>query len=129
MQKYSLKAGFAALFLFQLLFNYWTMHPGITAQQLPIILQDFFTYRLNYLPLHYLFIFMLGGLAAVKEKEFFKTLTGNFKSVSALYLLSIIYICGSYYYYYYQHGYDLISLTNTFQQLSPQGFILSLIHI
>ena len=71
MQKHSLKAGFAALFLFQLLFNYWTMHPGITAQQLPIILQDFFTYRLNYLPLHYLFIFMLGGLAAVKEKEFF----------------------------------------------------------
>ena len=92
MQKYSLKAGFTALFLFQLLFNYWTMHPGITAQQLPIILQDFFTYRLNYLPLHYLFIFMLGGLAAVKEKEFFKTLAGNFKSVSALYLLSIIYI-------------------------------------
>ena len=27
MQKYSLKAGFAALFFFQLLFNYWTMHP------------------------------------------------------------------------------------------------------
>ena len=129
MQKYSLKAGFAALFFFQLLFNYWTMHPGITAQQLPIILQDFFTYRLNYLPLHYLFIFMLGGLAAVKEKEFFKTLTVNFKSVSALYVLSIIYICGSYYYYYYQYGYDLISLTNTFQQLSPQGFIYTIASI
>ena len=80
------------------------LRPGITAQQLPIILQDFFTYRLNYLPLHYLFIFMLGGLAAVKEKEFFKTLTGNFKSVSTLYLLSIINIGGSYYYSYYQYG-------------------------
>lgn len=72
---------------------------------------------------------MLGGLAAVKEKEFFKTLTGNFKSVSTLYLLSIIYICGSYYYYYYQYGYDLISLTNTFQQLSPQGFIYTIASI
>ncbi len=129
MQNCGLKISFAVLLILQMLFNYWTMHPGITVQQLPFILQDFFTYRLNYLPLHYLFIFMLGGLAAIKEKEFFIAVKTKFKTVTALYLLSIIYICGSYYYYYYQHGYDLISLTNTFQQLSPQGFFYTIASI
>ena len=129
MQRIGLKTGFATLFVLQMLFNYWTMHPGITTQQLPLVLQDFFTYRLNYLPLHYLFIFMLGGLAAIKEKEFFQTVTAKFKAVTVLYLLSIAYICGSYYWYYYKHGYDLISLTNTFQQLSPQGFFYTIASI
>ena len=152
MQRIGLKTGFAVLFVLQMLFNYWTMHPGITAQQLPLVLQDFFTYRLNYLPLHYLFIFMLGGLAAIKEKEFFQALTDKYITINlyfglknfhkslgifinrfaiiiALYLLSIAYICGSYYYYYYEHGYDLISLTNTFQQLSPQGFFYTIASI
>lgn len=129
MQHIGLKTGFAMLFVLQMLFNYWTMHPGITAQQLPFVLQDFFTYRLNYLPLHYLFIFMLGGLAAIKEKEFFQTVTVKFKAVTLLYLLSVAYICGSYYWYYYKHGYDLISLTNTFQQLSPQGFFYTIASI
>lgn len=129
MQRIGLKTGFAALFVLQMLFNYWTMHPGITAQQLPLVLQDFFTYRLNYLPLHYLFIFMLGGLAAIKEHEFFQTIAAKFKAVTALYVLSIAYIGGSYYWYYYKHGYDLISLTNTFQQLSPQGFFYTIASI
>lgn len=129
MQRIGLKTGFAALFVLQMLFNYWTMHPGITAQQLPFVLQDFFTYRLNYLPLHYLFIFMLGGLAAIKEHEFFQTIAAKFKAVTALYVLSIAYIGGSYYWYYYKHGYDLISLTNTFQQLSPQGFFYTIASI
>lgn len=129
MQRCGLKFSFAVLLALQMLFNYWTMHPGITAQQLPLVLQDFFTYRLNYLPLHYLFIFMLGGLAAIKEKEFFAAVTGKFKTVTAIYTLSIAYICGSYYYYYYQYGYDLISLTNTFQQLSPQGFFYTIASI
>ena len=129
MQRIGLKTGFALLFILQMLFNYWTMHPGITAQQLPFVLQDFFTYRLNYLPLHYLFIFMLGGLAAIKEKEFFRTVTANFKTVTALYLLSVAFISGSYYWYYYKHGYDLISLTNTFHQLSPQGFFYTIASI
>lgn len=129
MQRIGLKTGFAALFVLQMLFNYWTIHPGITAQQLPLVLQDFFTYRLNYLPLHYLFIFMLGGLAAIKEQEFFQTIAAKFKAVTALYVLSIAYIGGSYYWYYYKHGYDLISLTNTFQQLSPQGFFYTIASI
>lgn len=128
-QRIGLKTGFAALFVLQMLFNYWTMHPGITAQQLPLVLQDFFTYRLNYLPLHYLFIFMLGGIAAIKEHEFFQIIAAKFKAVTALYVLSIAYIGGSYYWYYYKHGYDLISLTNTFQQLSPQGFFYTIASI
>ena len=111
MQRIGLKTGFALLFILQMLFNYWTMHPGITAQQLPFVLQDFFTYRLNYLPLHYLFIFMLGGLAAIKEKEFFRTVTANFKTVTALYLLSVAFISGSYYWYYYKAITGIITST------------------
>lgn len=129
LQSVGLKTGFAALFALQMLFNYWTMHPGITASQLPFVLQDFFTYRLNYLPLHYLFIFMLGGLAAIKEQQFFAWTASKFNYVVLIYAASIAYIGGSYYYYYYSYGWDLVCLTNTFQQLSPQGFIYTITSI
>lgn len=126
MQRCGLKLSFALLFILQIAFNYWTCHPGINASELPVILQNLFNYRLNYLPLHYLFIFMLGGLAAIYYNAFIKTITRHFTAVSCFYLFSLLFIGGSYYYYYLYHGYSLIILVNTFQQLSLQGFLYTI---
>lgn len=58
------------LFIFQLAFNWWTTHPGLNTAGWSVIAKNFFDYRLNYLPLHYLLIFMSGGLAACYWEKF-----------------------------------------------------------
>ena len=58
------------LFIFQLTFNWWTTHPGLNTAGWSVLAKNFFDYRLNYLPLHYLLIFISGGLAACYWEKF-----------------------------------------------------------
>ena len=58
------------LFIFQLAFNWWTTHPGLNTAGWSVLAKNFFDYRLNYLPLHYLLIFISGGLAACYWEKF-----------------------------------------------------------
>ncbi|MCC8159229.1 MAG: acyltransferase [Phascolarctobacterium sp.] len=125
-QRGGLKLGFALLFFLQITFNYWTCHPNINSTELPLLLQNLFNYRLNYLPLHYLFIFMLGGLAAIYYNKFIKFITSHFTAVNIFYIFTLFFIGGSYYYYYFYYNYSLIILVNTFQQLSLQGFLYTI---
>lgn len=121
-----LKLGFGMLFLLQLAFNYWTCHTTINSSELPLLVQNLFNYRLNYLPLHYLFIFMFGGLAGLYYQNFVAYLTRNFTAVSIFYAASLLLLSCSYYYYHlYQHQ-SLIDLANSLQQLSPQGFVYTI---
>ncbi|WP_443687057.1 acyltransferase family protein, partial [Phascolarctobacterium succinatutens] len=62
------------LFIFQLAFNWWTTHPGLNTAGWSVLAKNFFDYRLNYLPLHYLLIFMSGGLAACYWEKFISLL-------------------------------------------------------
>lgn len=125
-QRGGLKLGFALLFFLQITFNYWTCHPNINSTELPLLLQNLFNYRLNYLPLHYLFIFMLGGLAAIYYNKFIKFITSHFHSSQYFLHFYTLFIGGSYYYYYFYYNYSLIILVNTFQQLSLQGFLYTI---
>ena len=100
-QNSSLKIGFMLLFLLQIVFNYLTCHPNLKSTDLPVFLQNLFYYRLNYLPLHYLFIFMSGGLAAVYYNTFIKFIIRHFTKVSVFYIFTLLFIGGSYYYYYF----------------------------
>lgn len=125
-QNSNLKLGFMLLFLLQIVFNYWTCHPNLKSTDLPVFLQNLFNYRLNYLPLHYLFIFMSGGLAAVYYNTFIKFIIRHFTKVSVFYIFTLLFIGGSYYYYYFYHNSSLIILVNTLQQLSLQGFLYTI---
>lgn len=111
------------LFVFQLAFNYWTTHPNLDTGSWNIVLKNFFIYRLNYLPLHYLLIFICGGLAAIYSKQFLHIITQKFKWIVLLYLLSIVYVLNSCYVAFYYKNYTLIDLANTYHQLSPEGLI------
>lgn len=111
----------ALLLFFQLAFNWWTTHPGIDASAWHPLAKNFFIYRLNYLPLHYLFVFISGGLAALRWQEFLRLLRRHALLVRFAYLASIIYIAGSAYHAFYREGASLLDLANTYHQLSPQG--------
>ena len=114
------------LFIFQLLFNWWTTHPGVNSSTWSVLAKNFFDYRLNYLPLHYLLIFIGGGLAAVYWEKFLALLHKYAEGVIVLYLASIGWDVYSCYDAVKSKGYSLLDLANTYHQLSPQGLVYTI---
>lgn len=114
------------LFIFQLLFNWWTTHPGVNSSTWSVLAKNFFDYRLNYLPLHYLLIFIGGGLAAVYWEKFLALLHKYATGVILLYLASIGWDVYSCYDAVQSKGYSLLDLANTYHQLSPQGLVYTI---
>ena len=109
------------LFIFQLAFNWWTTHPGLNTAGWSVIAKNFFDYRLNYLPLHYLLIFMSGGLAACYWEKFIALLRRYSAMVCMIFAASMAWDVQSCYEAVKVKGYTLIDLANTYHQLSPQG--------
>lgn len=109
------------LFIFQLAFNWWTTHPGLNTAGWSVLAKNFFDYRLNYLPLHYLLIFMSGGLAACYWKKFIALLRRYSAMVCMIFAASVTWDVQSCYEAVTVKGYTLIDLANTYHQLSPQG--------
>ena len=109
------------LFIYQLAFNWWTTHPGLNTAGWSVIAKNFFDYRLNYLPLHYLLIFMSGGLAACYWEKFIALLRRYSAMVCMIFAASMAWDVQSCYEAVTVKGYTLIDLANTYHQLSPQG--------
>lgn len=109
------------LFIFQLTFNWWTTHPGLNTAGWSVLAKNFFDYRLNYLPLHYLLIFISGGLAACYWEKFIVLLRRYSAMVCIIFAASVAWDVQSCYEAVTVKGYTLIDLANTYHQLSPQG--------
>ena len=109
------------LFIFQLAFNWWTTHPGLNTAGWSVLAKNFFDYRLNYLPLHYLLIFISGGLAACYWQKFIALLRKYSAIVCLIFAASVAWDVQSCYEAVTVKGYTLIDLANTYHQLSPQG--------
>lgn len=109
------------LFVFQLAFNWWTTHPGLNTAGWSVLAKNFFDYRLNYLPLHYLLIFISGGLAACYWQKFITLLRRYSVIVCLIFAASVVWDVQSCYEAVAVKGYTLIDLANTYHQLSPQG--------
>lgn len=109
------------LFIFQLVFNWWTTHPGLNTAGWSVLAKNFFDYRLNYLPLHYLLIFISGGLAACYWEKFITLLRKYSVIVCLIFAASVAWDVQSCYEAVTVKGYTLIDLANTYHQLSPQG--------
>lgn len=109
------------LFIFQLAFNWWTTHPGLNTAGWSVLAKNLFDYRLNYLPLHYLLIFISGGLAACYWQKFIALLRRYSVIVCLIFAASVVWDVQSCYEAVTDKGYTLIDLANTYHQLSPQG--------
>ena len=109
------------LFIFQLAFNWWTTHLGLNTADWSVLAKNFFDYRLNYLPLHYLLIFISGGLAACYWEKFIALLRRYSAMVCIIFAASVAWDVQSCYEAVTVKGYTLIDLANTYHQLSPQG--------
>lgn len=109
------------LCVFQLAFNWWTTHPGLNTATWSVLAKNFFDYRLNYLPLHYLLIFISGSVAALYWQQLLALLKKYAIGVTAFYLATVAWDVYSCYEAVHQRGYSLLDLANTYHQLSPQG--------
>ena len=122
---------FAAIFFLQVAFNYFSSYSVELFQFTQSlaegsILKMFLQWRLNYLVLHYVFIFLLGGILAVHSQKFFDWLAENKKIVSAVFLIALTIHLGYFYFLVYAEKFDLMSAVNTAHQLSPTGFLYTI---
>ena len=122
---------FAVIFFLQIEFNYFSSYSVELfqfTQSLPAdsILKMFLQWRLNYLVLHYIFIFLLGGILAVHSQKFFEWLSENKKIISAGFLAALIIHLGYFYFLVYVENFDLMAAVNTAHQLSPSGFLYTI---
>ena len=90
------------------------------------ILKLFLQWRMNYLVLHYAFIFLLGGFFAIHSEKFFMWLSENKKIITASFFLTLIILVGYFFYLILIKNFSPIAAVNTAHQLSPPGIFYTI---
>lgn len=117
--------SFTALFLVNMIFNFYSSYSWNLHSDNPF-LEDASNLRLNYMVLHYLFIFMFGAFTA----EHFSSVTAWLKRhgtvINLLQIASTAGMLAAYYGVMHYLGYDPLSAVFTIHQLSPIGMVYTL---
>lgn len=119
------------LLIVQIVFDYFSSYNATLLNftyALPedSLLKDFLLYRLNYLILHYVFIFVLGGYLAVNIEKFFEFMRSKKIAISVGFEVSLIAMLGYYYYVINVQKLSPEAAVNTAHQLSPIGIIYTI---
>ena len=86
----------AGLLLAQIWFNYYSSYqlkPTLTNFYLNLGIQ----YRMSWWPLHYLFLFLLGGVVATKYDQAYLLLKQNYRLLRSLLIVSLLTMLAHYY--------------------------------
>lgn len=113
----------ARLILFlaaQILFDCWSSYCVGASENL------FVKWRLNWLVLHYAFIFVLGGVLAAHSQKFFAWCETHKKIISAGFFLTLITLLGWYYFLLAVKNLSPEAAVNTAHQLSPLGILYTI---
>ena len=117
--------SFTILFFANMVFNFYSSYIWTVHSDNPLI-QDAFNFRLNYVVLHYLFIFMFGAFTA----EHFTAVTDWLKRhgtlVNVFQAATTAGMLAAYYGVMHYLGYDPLSAVFTIHQLSPIGMAYTL---
>ncbi len=115
----------AGLLLAQIWFNYYSSYhlkPTLANYYLNLGIQ----YRMSWWPLHYLFLFLLGGVVATKYDQAYLLLQQNYRLLRGLLVASLLAMLAHYYGLLFGSHYALIQAVNTVHQLSPAGVLYSI---
>jgi len=128
MEKITLKISLPILFILQIWLykasaHFWA-YPAWLAQT--DWLYNLLQYRLNYFPLFYLFIFMIGGIIARHYNVFSMLINKHAKPIIACFLLSSLANSTIFFRYLYKWEMDVETTVNTLQQLSLPGIIYTI---
>lgn len=119
------------LLIAQIAFDYWSSYSVWLWQFVNALPENSFLrmllqWRLNWLVLHYVFIFIFGGVLGVHSQRFFAWCSPRRNLIVGMFLLSLIILLGYYYYLPAFKGYTLLDAVNTAHQLSPPGIFYTI---
>lgn len=122
---------FAIIFFLQIAFNYFSSYSEdlfLYSISLPedSILRLFLIWRLNYLVLHYVFIFLLGGILAVHSQKFFDRMASHKLIITAIFFMTLIIYVEWFLLMPEMKNYTPLDAVNTAHQLSPLGFLYTI---
>ena len=122
---------FAIIFFAQIGFNYFSSYNVALFEftnSLPYdsVLKMFLMWRLNYLVLHYVFVFLLGGILAIHSEKFFAWLKENKILVSVFFVITLAMHLGYFYWLVLGENFSALNAVNTAHQLSPTGFLYTI---
>ena len=104
----------------QILFDAWSSYCVGASDNL------FVKWRLNWLVLHYVFIFALGGVLGVHSQRFFAWCSAHKKIVGATFLITLTTLLAWYYFLIGVLHYSAEAAVNTAHQLSPPGILYTI---
>ena len=104
----------------QIAFDYWSSYCVGATENL------FVKWRLNWLVLHYAFVFVLGGVLAVNSQRFFAWCAAQKKIVGVTFLITLTILLGWYYFLIVVEHYTALDAVNTAHQLSPPGIFYTI---
>ena len=104
----------------QIAFDYWSSYCAGTSENL------FMKWRLNWLVLHYVFVFVLGGVLGIYSEKFFAWCKAHKKIISATFLIALTTLLGYYYFLIYVQNFSPTAAVNTAHQLSPPGIFYTI---
>lgn len=108
------------LLAMQVAFDWWSSYCAGASENL------FVKWRLNWLVLHYIFIFLLGGWFGIHSEQFFSWIKSRKKIISATFLITLITLLGWYYFLIIVQGLSPEAAINTAHQLSPPGIFYTI---
>ncbi|MBE8951455.1 MAG: acyltransferase [Quinella sp. 3Q1] len=108
------------LLVAQVAFDYWSSYCAGSSENL------FMKWRLNWLVLHYVFVFVLGGVLAVHSQKFFAWCAAQKKFISATFFIALISLLGYYYFLIVVKNFSAEAAVNTAHQLSPPGIFYTI---
>ena len=114
-----------ALLVAQIAFNYWSCYV------LAVATDNYYVnlaidHRLSYWVLHYVFVFMLGGVCAARFADFAALAARHHRALAAFFTASLALMLAAYYWLLYTQDYVPEQAVNTVQQLSPPGVVYTL---
>lgn len=113
------------LLVLQLIFDYYSSYV-LTADTNSKLLNLFIQYRLNYLVLHYIFIFTLGAYCAIHYEKFYVLLKKYYTQIKISFITTLAALLGYYYYLIYVKQYSAEAAINTAHQLCPAGIFYTI---
>lgn len=114
------------LFFLQMAFNYYSSYCINIYEFQESVFRPLVEFRLNYLILHYVFIFLLGGYVAVHYPLWRSRLAEHLNYLRWGAAGSLALLLSHYYYCIYRLGYNGEGAINTAHQLSPAGLVYTL---
>ena len=116
----------ALLLVAQIAFNYYSSYrlkPNFANFYLNLGIE----YRMSWWPLHYVFLFLLGGVVASKYEQVFPLLQRHMRLLGGLLLICLTAMLAHYYVLIGPFHYTLVQAVNTVHQLSPAGVLYSVV--